>query len=157
MNKILLPLASVLILSACDTSKEIIEEVSTETIETVGASTSSQTIDLDYLNTSIAPQDDFFEFSNGTWLKENPVPASESTWGSFNELDQNNKKKLTTLLKEAKAIGGAQGTMNQILGDYYSAFMNMDLRNEVGIKAISGDLELIENISSKKTIAINYC
>ena len=152
MNKILLPLASVLILSACDTSKEIIEEVVTETVETVGTSASSQTIDLDYLNTSIAPQDDFFEFSNGTWLKENPVPASESTWGSFNELDQNNKKKLTTLLKEAKTIGGAQGTMNQILGDYYSAFMNMDLRNEVGIKAISGDLELIENISSKKQL-----
>jgi len=153
MNKIILPLVSVLILSACDTTKEIIEEVVTETTETVNPSLVSQTIDLDYLNTTVPPQDDFFEFSNGQWLKDNPVPASESRWGSFNELDQNNKKKLTTLLNEAKSIGGEQGSMNQILGDYYSAFMNMDLRNEVGIKAISDDMELVENISSKKQLS----
>jgi putative endopeptidase len=49
------------------------------------------TINKEYLNQSIRPQDDFFNYANGTWCKNNPVPDVESRWGSFNELDQRNK------------------------------------------------------------------
>ena len=52
------------------------------------------TVSMDYLDPNVKPQDDFFLFSNGNWIKNNEIPTSESRWGSFNELDQENKKKL---------------------------------------------------------------
>ncbi|MEY4659699.1 MAG: hypothetical protein RJB36_1465, partial [Bacteroidota bacterium] len=61
------------------------------------------TISVDYLDKTIQPEDDFFLFANGSWINKNEIPASESRWGSFNELDQENKKKLTSILEDAKA------------------------------------------------------
>ena len=49
-------------------------------------------ISVDYMDQSVRPQDDFFQFSNGTWCKNNPVPDVESRWGSFNEVDKRNKE-----------------------------------------------------------------
>ncbi|MEY3968630.1 MAG: hypothetical protein RL137_1536, partial [Bacteroidota bacterium] len=57
-----------------------------------------QTIDLKALDTTISPADDFFLFANGTWIANTEIPASESRWGSFNELEQANNQKLITLL-----------------------------------------------------------
>src|SRR3954469_1095373 len=87
------------------------------------------TIDEAYMNKSIRPQDDFFLFANGTWCVNNPVPASESRWGSFNELDQRNKRMLTQILETAQSKGAEKGTQSQLLGDYYAAFTNMKQRN----------------------------
>ena len=39
------------------------------------------TMDVSYMDKSTLPQDDFFQFANGTWVKNNPVPPSESRWG----------------------------------------------------------------------------
>jgi putative endopeptidase len=55
------------------------------------------------MNKTIRPEDDFFLFSNGNWIKNNPIPPSESRWGSFNELENSNKKKLTEILENLKA------------------------------------------------------
>lgn len=146
--------ASVLV--ACDTMKQTTEEIATDVVSSIGG----QTIDLDYMNNSIRPQDDFFKFSNGTWITNNPVPASESRWGSFNELDKANKEKLTKILEKAKISNSVKGSDSQILGDYYASFMNMSQRNELGISPIEGDLSLIEGLNSKsdlvKMIALHH-
>lgn len=111
-----------------------------------------QTINPSYMDKSVRPQDDFFQFSNGTWVRENPVPASESRWGSFNELEKSNKTKLTQILTEAMASPGKKGSQNQILGDYYASFITMDIRNQKGISPIQGELDKIKNIKSRQEI-----
>ena len=68
-------------LVACDVAKDTAEEIASEAV----TSAVGETIDLDYMDLSVRPQDDFFQFANGSWTKNNPVPASESRWGSFNE------------------------------------------------------------------------
>src|SRR3569623_1642025 len=55
-------------------------------------------IDPANMDLSVKPGDDFFEYANGTWLKENPIPAKETRWGSFNILRQENIDKLLKLL-----------------------------------------------------------
>ena len=60
---------------------------------------SNTSIDLKYMNKSIAPSEDFFLFCNGEWVKNTEIPPSESRWGSFNELDKTNKEKLAHELK----------------------------------------------------------
>ncbi len=107
------------------------------------------TISLDYMDKSVKPQEDFFKFSNGNWIANNQIPASESRWGSFNELEQNNKKKLTGILEEAQKNPGAKGSQNQILGDYYAAYMNMDLRNKQGLSGLDKEFKSIESLNGK--------
>lgn len=148
MKKILFGISSLLILNACNTSKE----AGNEQQETISTSTSdNQTIDLDYLNLDVRPQDDFFEFANGTWVKNNPVPASESRWGSFNELDQANKIKLTAILEEAS--NKVEPTANELLlGNYYASFIDLDVRGKFGLQTIQPELDEVSRINSKKDI-----
>lgn len=140
---------------SCDMFKKEAAEVAEETVTEVVESKpviKYQTIDLDYMNTAVRPQDDFFEFANGTWVKNNPVPASESRWGSFNELDQANKNKLTEILEEAKANPGKTGSMNQLLGAYYASYSDMEARNKLGLSPIKDDIAKIQKINSKKDL-----
>ena len=60
------------------------------------------TINVNYMDQEVKATDDFFLFSNGEWIKNNEIPASESRWGSFNELDRANKDKITTILLECE-------------------------------------------------------
>ena len=152
MKQFILPVALLTILWSCDATKQATQETAEVAEKPMPSKGKSRTIDLDYLNTNVRPQDDFFEFSNGTWIKNNPVPPSESRWGSFNELDQANNKKLTALLEEFKSLDTEKGTTQQILGDYYASFMDMDTRNKVGIQAIESELKMVKSLGSKKSL-----
>ena len=136
MKKVIYASAVALVLAACGTKK----------------SNDYSTISLDYLDKSVKPQEDFFQFSNGSWIANNKIPASESRWGSFNELDQNNKAKLTAILEDAKKNTGEKGSQNQILGDYYAAYMNIDLRNTQGIRGLEGEFLRLARLNSKDQI-----
>ncbi len=105
-----------------------------------------QSIDLSALDTTIQPADDFFLFANGAWIAKTEIPASESRWGSFNELEQTNNQKLITLLKDAVAKPGALGSQNQLLGAYFESYTDMSRRNQLGIIPIQEDLQNIASI-----------
>lgn len=110
------------------------------------------TISVDYMDKTIQPEDDFFLFANGNWINTNEIPASESRWGSFNELDQENKKKLTSILEEAKANQGEKGSQNQLLGAYYASFIDMEKRNQRGLSGIQEELNRIDSMNRKDFI-----
>jgi putative endopeptidase len=110
------------------------------------------TISVDYMDKTIQPEDDFFLFANGNWINTNEIPASESRWGSFNELDQENKKKLTSILEEAKANQGEKGSQNQLLGAYYASFIDMETRNQRGLSGIQQELNRIDSMNRKDFI-----
>jgi putative endopeptidase len=113
-----------------------------------------ETIDESYMDKSVSPKDDFFQFANGTWCKNNPVPDSESRWGSFNELDKANKEKLTKILIEASASKGENGTINQILGDYYLTYIDMRQRNIELYRPIGLEIDLINSLDSKDMLPL---
>lgn len=145
MNKVLLTVAGLSVLIGC---KVVDEKAGEPIIE----SSSSTTIELDYMNTEARPQDDFFEFANGTWVKNNPVPESESRWGSFNELNQANMIKLTAILDVAVDPISLDYNENKVLGDYYASFNNMNIRNKLGLEPIQDQLDAINKINSKEQI-----
>jgi putative endopeptidase len=137
-------LAAVLVLSACGTKK-------TEPIKNAVLSQYT-TINTDYFDKNTRPQDDFFQYANGAWCKANPVPDNESRWGSFNELDQANKAKLRTILEDAAKDNSVEGSVHQILGDYYTSFIDFETRNKLGLSPIKEEIELIQEISDKKQL-----
>lgn len=107
-----------------------------------------QSIDLKALDTTISPADDFFLFANGMWIANTEIPASESRWGSFNELEQANNQKLIGILKEATQNPGALGSQNQLLGAYFTSYTDMARRNELGLQPIQDELQQIEALQN---------
>ena len=57
-------------------------------------------IKVEYMDTTVIPGNDFNQYANGVWLKKNPVPATESRWGSFNEIEDRNLDKLRSIVNE---------------------------------------------------------
>ncbi len=141
---------SLLVLGGLAASCSLTKDKAGKVADTISSKTGMyESIHEEYMDKSVRPQDDFFQFANGTWVKNNPVPASESRWGSFNELDRSNKSKLTAILEKAASAKAEKGTQDQILGDYYSSFINMEQRNKIATKGIQADLDRIKNIKSK--------
>lgn len=138
-------IAGISVLSSCKTSKET---TTTEVIK----NTELQTVDFSYIDNNIKPKDDFFMYANGNWVVNNPVPPSESRWGSFNELEENNKSKLTGILDEFKNAQGKPGSDAHILGNYYASFIDIETRNKLGVTPIQSDLDAIKALKSKADI-----
>ena len=107
-------------------------------------------LELQQMDTSVRPQDDFYNYVNGSWMKTAQIPSDKSTWGSFNKLaedtDNNSMSILNSLLKE-KFDAGTEGKKIQ---DLYATYMNMEKRNADGITPIKADLSKIDAI---KTVA----
>ena len=104
-------------------------------------------IDKANMDLSAKPGDNFYQYANGTWVKNNPVPASRTRWGSFDELRQESSKRLQNLLE------GATKTTNpdrktKIIGDLYKSGMDSLAIEAKGYQPIKNDIEKIYNISS---------
>lgn len=113
---------------------------------------SLKSIDQSALDLTISPADDFFLFANGTWIAKTEIPSSESRWGSFNELEQQNNIKLKTILEDAAKNQGVKGSQNQILGAYYKSFIDLEKRNQLGLAPIANDLSKIAALNYPKQI-----
>src|SRR5947209_1823041 len=65
------------------------------------AQTRSLGIDTTTFDRSVRPQDDFFRFVNGGWIKRTAIPEDASRWGAFDELNEHSQQEMRTLLEEA--------------------------------------------------------
>jgi len=99
-------------------------------------------IDSANMNPEVKPGDNFFRYANGTWLKNNPVPASKTRWGSFDALREESSKRLKILLENA-AVNTAAGKSTQQIGDFYSSGMDSVTLEQLGFQPIKGNLDRI--------------
>ncbi len=81
--------------------------------------------DLANLDRSVSPCADFYQFANGGWMKNNPIPAAYPRWGSFTILQEHNQDVLHTILEDAAKDKSAQPGSNwQKIGDFYASCMD---------------------------------
>ena len=106
-------------------------------------------IDAKNFDNSAEPTDNFFQYVNGNWVKNNPIPATESRWGVFNELFEKNNKRLKLILDEATADKSAQpGSNTQKIRDFYSLGMDSVKLNKDGLKPILPEITAIDKIAT---------
>jgi putative endopeptidase len=116
-------------------------------------STNTKGIDYEAIDKSVKPNDDFYHFASGTWLKNNPVPSDQSRWGSFDVLaDQNNKKIRTVIEEVASDKSAAKGTLRQKLRDFYNLAMDSAKADQQGISMIKGDISRIMSVKTKDEV-----
>ena len=118
--------------------------------EKITVSTTGQSgvgVTLANLDRSVAPCDDFFRFANGNWMKNNPIPASETGWGSFNQLRDRNRSVARRILERAAADRTAKpGSNMQKVGDFYAAAMDSVAVEKAGLKYLQPRLNQISAI-----------
>ncbi|WP_292010684.1 M13 family metallopeptidase [Chryseobacterium sp.] len=127
-------------------SQNIVNAQATSTKTVVN--TTDKGLDISLMDKSVRPQDDFYNFVNGTWMKTAKIPSDKPTWGSFNKLaedtDNNSMTILNSLLKD-KFADGSEGKKIQ---DLYATYMNMQKRNADGIKPIQENISKIDAIKN---------
>ncbi|QJD98269.1 M13 family metallopeptidase [Mucilaginibacter robiniae] len=105
-------------------------------------------IDPANMDPAVKPGDNFFEYANGGWLKQNSIPAKETRWGSFGILAEENNKKLINLLTEvSKTPSQAKGSIKQRVGDLYASAMDSVAIEKRGYEPIKTDLQRIDHIT----------
>jgi putative endopeptidase len=106
-------------------------------------------INLDLMDKTVKPSDDFFKFVNGTWLKNTEIPADKTRWGSFDELRQNTDKDALAILAEATKDPKYTPTTDQGKAiNMYKSVMDTVARNKKGIMPLKPYLVKINTLKN---------
>lgn len=112
-----------------------------------------QAINLDYMDSTVRPQDDFFQFVNGNWIDQTEIPADQGRWGSFNELREFNNEAVLKVLEKAMADPEfGEGTDQKKAVDFYQIGMDSLLAEERGAAPLQRWFEEIEQIKDVETL-----
>ena len=82
--------------------KRIIPMVLMMSAPIMGIAQNKSGLDMSNLDKTTKPADDFYQFANGGWLKANPLPAAYSSFGTFNQLQEDNNKRINSILDDLK-------------------------------------------------------
>ena len=107
------------------------------------------------MDTTVKPGDNFFLYANGSWMKNTEIPASETGWGSFYTLYNDNLANLRHILDSLSAHPAMYGTVAQKVGDYYLSGMDTDAINKLGYQPVKPVLAKIEALTNYKQV-INF-
>jgi putative endopeptidase len=106
-------------------------------------------LDPKLMDTSVDPCVNFYQYSCGGYLKQNPIPADESSYGQFNELSDQNLLVLKAILEQAAAGGSGRTANEQKIGDYYATCMNVEAVDKADLKPLQPLLDRIAALKSK--------
>ena len=110
-------------------------------------------IDVSAIDKAISPKTDFYQYANGTWLKNNPVPGDQARWGSFDVLADANNKKIKAMVEEAAVDkAAAPGTPRQKLRDFYNTAMDTVTIEKQGTSLLAPEFARINAISNKEQL-----
>lgn len=105
---------------------------------------------LNSIDSTFKPCDDFDEFANGNWKKNNPIPSTESRWGAFNVLDKENKEvRLKGIINDITALTDLKkGTEEQQIADYYRSFLDTAAIEKLGVTPLQPYLDKINAVKT---------
>lgn len=100
-------------------------------------------VDLSARDLNVKPGDDFFRYVNGTWMANNQIPDDRTRWGAFDMLRAKSEDDVRAIVQQVSQTGGAPGTVEQKIADYYNAFLNVDEIDAKGLTPARADLAAI--------------
>lgn len=109
-------------------------------------------LDQTDFDTSLRPGDDFYGYACGGWVKKHPLPAAYSRYGSFDQLQENNAKRINGILAELQANTYETGTIEQKLSDLYKLAMDSVRRNQEGVSPVMPVIKKLEAAKTKQQL-----
>jgi putative endopeptidase len=119
-------------------------------------------LDPKNMDTSVKPQDDFYLYANGNWIKNNPIPPEFSRWAAFNELAEKNNDALHDIAEKAAAAAPKESKKSKIekaaaadlqkVGDFYASGMNEKAVDAARVKPLEDELKRIDAMKDRKDV-----
>ncbi|WP_315349598.1 M13 family metallopeptidase [Hoylesella saccharolytica] len=111
------------------------------------------------LDKSVRAADDFYQFATGGWQKRNPLPAAYSRFGSFDQLQEDNNKRINSILSDLLKKNYKHGSMEQKLSDFYKLAMDSERRNREGltpVKPLLNEMEAAKTKADLQQLQLKY-
>lgn len=143
INKNLFTIMGLALLCSCGTEEK--KEENTEKKDVVPS------FDITNIDSTFSPCDNFYQFAVGNWQKNNPIPSTESRWGSFNILNEKNELQLKGIIEDAAASKAEKNTPKQQVGDFYTAAFDSTNADKSGItplKPLLDKIDLVKDVQS---------
>ena len=110
-------------------------------------------LNVGFMDRTVEPCSDFFAYSCGGWIKNNPIPPDKSSWGIYYQLADHNLAQLRGILEAAEQGGNARSAYTQKIGDYYASCMDEKTIEALGATPLQAQLMQIDALQSKHGIA----
>lgn len=117
-----------------------------------GAFAQSSGFDTSRMDRSADACDDFFQFANGTWIKNTEIPPSQSGWGTFNMLAESNRDVSHDILEAAAKTKAPAGSSLQLIGDYYASCMDEAAIEKAGTKPLKKTFKAINKMKTANDV-----
>jgi putative endopeptidase len=150
MKKIIIGIVAIALLQGCTTNVK----KNTDTVKKYPA------FDVQNMDTTIRPGDDFFAYVNGTWLKNNPIPADKNARSAIEGLFEKNRSDIKAIIEEAAAAKDVQpGSDTAKIGTFYNSGMDTVSIEQQGIAPLKNyfdKIEAIRNIADVQSTAAYF-
>lgn len=145
MRYFLLPAIAAGLLAACGDGAQDGPEQQTQAKPELG----DWGVDLTARNPDVDPGDDFFRYANGSWLDSYELKPDQVSYGAFRALADRAEERVKALIEDLAAADAEPGSLEQMVGDYYASFMDLEARNAKGIAPIQPMLTEVAGIETK--------
>lgn len=125
---------------------------STRADKPISALPYTPSLDVNSMDKSADPCVDFYQYSCGGWMKNNPIPADQASWSVYGKLYQDNQQFLWGILDELSRKTSGRTATQQKIGDYFAACMDEPAVEKLGSKPLAPYLAQIEGMKSKKEL-----
>lgn len=110
-------------------------------------------LDLAGMDKAVAPGDDFYEYTNGAWLKTAVIPPDQSSTGIFDVLVELTDARVREIIETAAASAAPAGSEGRKIGDFYAAFMDEAAIEARGLASLKPELERIAKVEDRKALS----
>jgi putative endopeptidase len=122
-------------------------------------------VDLTARDLAVDPGADFFHYANGAWLANTQIPPDRTRWGTFDILRDKADRDQRAIIEEVAASGGAPGSVQQKVADYYNSYLNQDAIDALGLAPVQSEIDEINaarthedivRIAARPGVAVNF-
>ena len=111
-------------------------------------------VDRANLDETVSPGTDFYDYACGGWMKNNPLPPQYSRFGTFDQLSENSREQVKSLVQHLSETNQPKGSIGQKVKDLYEMGMDSVRLNNEGASALQADIEKIQNMKREDLIEI---
>lgn len=134
-------------MTACNNEVKSVTGTASDSVEKNKADVLAKNMD-----TAISPAQDFFLYANGGWIKANPIPADQGSWGIGNLVVEENLSRLRSISEKAAAAQAVQGSNQQKIGDYWAVAMDSAKVEQAGLRPLQPYLDKINSITDVNSL-----